>query len=43
MDKKTTTIRIPKTLHTQIMHKVIDLGISFNTFILQALKEKLNK
>jgi predicted HicB family RNase H-like nuclease len=42
-DKKTTTIRIPKKLHAEIMHKVFDLGISFNAFILQAIKEKLAK
>jgi predicted DNA binding CopG/RHH family protein len=44
-DKKTTTttIRIPEDLRDQIKHRVIDLKISFNTFILQAIKDKLTK
>jgi predicted HicB family RNase H-like nuclease len=42
-EKKTTTIRIPEDLRDQIKHKVIDLKISFNEFILQAIKDKLAK
>lgn len=38
-----STIKINEDLRDQVKHKAIDLKIKYNDFIIQAIKEKLER
>lgn len=40
---KQTTIRLPPDLLKRLKYKAIENGVSLNRWILEAIKEKLNK
>lgn len=39
----TTTLRVPEDLHTRVVEAAFEKHIPFNSFVLQAISEKLKR